>query len=138
MLMKPPARQAVAEAADIDVAVPVRLRQPEARKVQPAAIVEVELLVLVDDRAGIDRRPEVEPALRQAADDAGLGRQGHEIEQLLGGDTPPRLRHADAEIDHAAERQLERASPAITLRSSSGSGAMRSTGTRISPEKAGL
>ena len=61
-------------------------------------------------------RPEVEPALRQPADDAGLGRQRHEIEQLLlGGHGRHALRHADAEIDDAAERQLEGAAPGDDL-----------------------
>ena len=49
--------EAPAEAADVDVPVPVRLSQPEAGEIEPAAVVEVELLVLVDDRAGIDRPP---------------------------------------------------------------------------------
>ena len=102
------AREPAAEAADIDVAVPVGLREAEAGEVEAAAVVEVELLVLVDDRVGVDRRPEVEPALRQAADDAGLGGERDEVEELLlGGDGRDALRHADAEVDDAAERQLE-------------------------------
>ena len=80
MLMKPPAPASLRpKRLTLTLPCRVRLRQPEAGEVEPAAVVEVELLVLVDDGAGVERRAEVEPALRQAADDARLRRQGHEI-----------------------------------------------------------
>ena len=43
------ARETAAEAADVDVSIRVRLRHAETREVEPSAIVEVELLVLMDD-----------------------------------------------------------------------------------------
>ena len=53
----------------------VDLRHAEAGQIEPAAIVEVELLVLVHHRLRVERRAEIEPALRHAADDARLGGQ---------------------------------------------------------------
>ena len=48
MLMNPPAPASLrAEPADVDVARGVDLRHPQAGQVEPAAVVEVELLVLV-------------------------------------------------------------------------------------------
>ena len=64
MLMKPPepARRG-AEAADVDVAGAIGLRHAEAGQVETAAVVEIELLVLVQQRLGVDRGAEVQPAL---------------------------------------------------------------------------
>ena len=96
------------EAAHVDVAVGVDLRHAEARHVEAAAVVEVELLVLVDDGLGVDRRAEIEAALRHAADHARLGGEGQVVEHLLlVGDRGHTLGHADAEVDDAAHRQLE-------------------------------
>ena len=76
MLMKPPAPVSLpAEPADVDVALGVALGHAEDGEVEAAAVVEVELLVLVDHRVGVDRRAEVEARGRHAADHAGLG--GH-------------------------------------------------------------
>ena len=94
----------------------IDLRHAEAGEVEPAAVVEVELLVLRDDGARVHRRPEVEPALRQAADDPGLGGERHLLEQvLLHGDGRDGFRHADAEVDHPAHRQLAGAAPGDDL-----------------------
>ena len=106
------ARQPRTEAADVDVAVRVDLRHAEARHVEAAAVVEVELLVLVDHCIRVDRRAEVQAALRHAADHAGLGGQRHVVEYLLFvGDRRDAFGHADAEIDDAAHRQLEGTAP---------------------------
>ena len=100
-------REAVAEPADIDAALGVGLRHAETGEVQSAAIVEVELLVLGDDRRRVERRAEIEPALRYAAEDAGFGGERHLIQQVLlprhGGHG---FGHADAQIDHAAHGKL--------------------------------
>ena len=102
------AREPRTEAAHVDVAVGVDLRHAEARHVEAAAVVEVELLVLVDHGIGVDRRAEIQAALRQAADDAGLGGQRHVVEHLLFvGDLGDTFGHADAEVDDAAHRQFE-------------------------------
>ena len=54
---------------------PVGLGQTEKGEIEAAAVVEVELIGLVDDGLGIDRRAEIQTAGRHAADHAGLGRQ---------------------------------------------------------------
>ena len=57
---------------------------------------------------GVERGAEIEPALRHAADDAGLGGERQVLQHaLLGRDRGDALGHADAEIDDAARRQLE-------------------------------
>ena len=62
--------------------------------------------------SGIDGGAKVETALRNPADDPGLGGQRHEVEQLLfGGNRGNAFGHADAEIDHAAHRQFQSAAP---------------------------
>jgi hypothetical protein len=48
------------------------------------------------------------------------------------------LGHADAEVDHGIWRQLQRGAAGDHLARARGQGAMRSSGTRISPAKAGL
>ena len=83
---------------------PVYLGHAEAGQIEPAAVVEVELLVLVQQRMRVDRAAEVETALRHAADHAGFGGQRQVVEHaLLGGDRRDDLRHADAEVDDTAE-----------------------------------
>jgi hypothetical protein len=77
------AGETAVEQADIDVAAAIDLGHAEAGQIQAAAVVKIEHLVLVDDGFGIDRRAEIEAALRNPADDAGLGRQGHKVEQLF-------------------------------------------------------
>ena len=72
-----------AELADIEVAVPVDLGEPEEGRVQAAAVVEVELVGLVDDRLGIGGRAKIDAAGRYAADDAGLGGQRDEVDDLF-------------------------------------------------------
>ena len=88
-----------------------------------AAVVEVELLVLGDDRARVDGGAEVEPALRQAADDPGLGGERDLLEEVLllataataSGMPMPRLTTPPIGSSKAQRR-------AMTLRSSSGQG----------------
>src|SRR6516162_2223737 len=72
-----------AEPADIDVSIRVRLRHAEACEIEPAAVIEVELLVLLDNSFCIERRSEIESALRYAADDSGLRGQRHVFEDVL-------------------------------------------------------
>ena len=67
------------EAADVDVSLRIGLRHAETGEVETSAIVEVELLVLLDDGFGIECRAEVEPTLRNTADDPGLGRRASHI-----------------------------------------------------------
>src|SRR4029453_18447718 len=74
------AGQSRTEAADVDVAEAVYFGHAQAGQVEPAAVVEVELLVLVQQRLRVDRGAEVQPALRHAADHAGLGGERQVIE----------------------------------------------------------
>src|SRR4029453_14304085 len=53
-----------AEATDVDVAVGVDLSHPKTRHVKPAAIVEIELLALLDNGVGIHCSSEIKTALR--------------------------------------------------------------------------
>src|SRR5262249_19599757 len=106
------AREPASEPADIDVSIGVRLRHAQACEIEPAAIVKVELLILLDDGLRLERRSEIEPALRYAADDSGLCRQRPIFENaLLRRDCGDPFRHADAQIHHAPERQLKSTAP---------------------------
>jgi len=97
------AGQLGAETADVHVALRIRLGHAEYRDVQPAAVVEVELLVLVDDSLGVHRRAEIEACHRDAADHAGFGNQGDElVHPLLCGNCRLALRHPDAECPRTA------------------------------------
>ena len=105
-----------AEAADIDIAGRIRLRHAETSEVETAAVVKIELLILMHDGIRIERGAKIEPALRHSADDAGLGGQGKVLQHMLfGRDRGNPFRHADAEIDDAAGRQLERTAPRDNL-----------------------
>ena len=103
MLMKPPAPASRGpNLLTLRLPCAVGLRQAEEGDVEPAAVVEVELVRLVDDRLGVHRGAEVEAAGRDAADDAGLGGQREQVDDpLLGGDGGDALGHADAEVDDA-------------------------------------
>lgn len=96
--------------------VPAKTRHAEAGQVEPAAVVEIKLLVLVQQRLRIDGRTEVQAPLRHAADHAGLGSQRQVVQHtFLGRDGTEHLGHADAEVDHAAKRQFEGAAPGNQL-----------------------
>ena len=86
----------------------IDLRQSEKGDVETAAVVEVELVGLIDHRLRVDRGAEIEPARRNAADHARLRGQRDQVDDLLLiGDCRDALRHADAEIDHAVGLELE-------------------------------
>src|ERR1700679_174697 len=106
------ARQFRTEFADVEIALPICLRKTEKRDIQPASIVKVELIRLVDNGLGIRRRAEVQTARRDAADDTRLGRHRKEIDDLLlVGDTGNTFRHADTEVDNAVRHELECSAP---------------------------
>ena len=117
MLMNPPAPASFGpKRLTLTLPSSVRLGHAEEREVEPAAVVEVELLVLVDDRLGVHRRAEVEPRGRHAADHARLGGERDElVDALLGRDRGDTLGHADAEVDDAAGPQLHGAAPGDDL-----------------------
>ena len=106
------ARQTRAELADVQIALLVRLGEAEKGRVEAAAVIEVELIGLVDDGLRVDRGTEIEPARRHAANDPRFGRQRHQIGDLfLVGDIRDAFGHADAEIDDAVGVELERRAP---------------------------
>jgi len=96
------AGQPRAEPRYVDVAFPVGLREPEERRVQTAAVVEVELIGHVDDRLCVGGRTKVATAGRDAADGAGLGGQRHQVgDLLLGGHGGDPFGDAEAEVHYA-------------------------------------
>ena len=100
------------ELAHVEVAFLVRLRESEKSGVEAAAVVEVELVRLVDDGMRIDRGTEIQAARRDTADNARLGRKREEIDDLLFvGNARDAFGHADAEIDHAVGGELESGAP---------------------------
>ena len=109
MLMKAPGPgQFGAELADVGVALAVGLGKPQEGHVKAAAVIEVELRWLVDQCFGVGGCAEIQPAGRDAADDAGFGGQGDEIQDLfLIGHTGEPFGHADAEVDDAVAAQFE-------------------------------
>ena len=68
-----------AEAADVDVARAVGLGHAEKRLIEAAAVVEIELGRLIDDRRGIGHGAKVEPGRGDAANAAGLDGQGNAV-----------------------------------------------------------
>src|SRR4051812_16750853 len=56
----PGARQARAKFAYVQIAFTVGLREPKERRVKTAAIIKVELIRLIDNGLGVDRRSEIE------------------------------------------------------------------------------
>ena len=94
----------------------VGLRHAEASHVQPAAVIKVELLILLNDGCRVQASSETQPTLRQTADHAGLGGQSNKFEYVLfGGDGGETLGHTNPEIDDAANRDLEGAAPSYDL-----------------------
>ena len=110
MLMKPPAPASLGpNLLTLRLPGAVDLGEAEKGHVETAAIVEIELIGLVDDGLGVDRRAEIDPACGDAADHARLCRQRDEVDDLLlVGDSRDAFGHADAEIDDAVRLQLER------------------------------
>jgi hypothetical protein len=106
------AGEAGPEPGNIDVALGVGLSQAEEGDVEAAAVVEVELVGLVDDRLRVDGGAEVEAPGGHAADDARLGRQRQQVDHLfLVGHAGDALRHPDPEIDDAVRPELQRRAP---------------------------
>jgi len=102
------ARQTRTEFAHVQIALTIRLREPKKGGIEAATVIEVELIGLVDHRLCVDRRAEIEPSRRHAADDARLGRKRQQICNLLFiCDVRNAFRHPNAEIDDTIHVQLE-------------------------------
>jgi hypothetical protein len=88
------------------------LGKSKTSEIEAATVIKVELLVLLNDGFGIERGPEVEPALRKASYDSGFRRERQVFENaLLGRDSRHPFRHADAQIHDTPEGQFECAAP---------------------------
>src|SRR6478672_4843149 len=86
----------------------IGLGKSEHGEIETTAIIEVELIGLVDDRLSICGSSEGETGGRNAADDPGFGRQRHEIgDALLGSNGCNTLGHPDAEIDDGVHLELK-------------------------------
>ena len=101
------ARQPRTEFRHIEIALVIRLREPQDRQIQAAPVVEIKLAWLIDDRLRVGGRAEIQAARRYAADHARLGRHREQVENsLLGRDGGNTLRHADPEVDDRVGRKL--------------------------------
>ena len=90
----------------------VRLGKTQKGCIETTAIVEIELIGLIDDGLRIGRRTEIEPSRRYASNHARFSRERHQIgDLLLIGDVRNAFRHADAEIDDAVGVELKRRAP---------------------------
>ena len=98
----------VAEFAHVEISLLIGLGQPEKAAVEPAPVIEIELIGLIDDAVCIDGRTKAQAPRRKPADDPGLGRKRDVLEDLLlMRDAGDPFRHADAEIDDAVAFELE-------------------------------
>ena len=87
----------------------VGLRHPEECLVQPTAVVEVELVRLVDDRLSIGGRTEAQTAGGHAADCARLDGECDPVQDpLLAGNRGYSLGYPDAEVHDGARLQQHR------------------------------
>ena len=106
------ARKTRPEFADIQIALLVRLGETQKCRVEPAAIIEIELVGLVDDGLCVDRGAEIESARRYPADHTRFGGHRHQIgDFFLIGDIRYAFGHANAEVDDAVGLEFERCAP---------------------------
>ena len=108
--VREPARPAhpALEGVDVDVALGVHLGERQARDVEPAAVVEVEHVGLVDHRLVVEPGAALVAGDRDAAEDALLDGQ-HELvgDALLPGDPADELADPEPEVADGAGRELE-------------------------------
>ena len=101
-----------AEAAHVDVAVLVGLRQAQEGDVEPSAVVPVEHGRLLEVCLGVARRAEEQVGPRFTAHRAGLGREGHHlVDPLVGGQPAHGVGIADAEVDDRTGDELHGRTP---------------------------
>src|SRR5260370_38871250 len=98
------AKDAPAEARDIDVPVLINLACAHERRVQAAATVEIKLAGVRDDRRRMRRDAEVDAASRHAAVNAGFDRESNPVGQPGFGDRRAATvaRNAGAKVDGIA------------------------------------
>ena len=100
----------------IQISLAIGLREPEKGCVQPAAVIKVELIGLIDNGLCVNRGSKIEPSCRHAANDARFGGKREQISNFLFvGDGCDTLGHADAEIDNAVCIKFESSTPCDDL-----------------------
>ena len=104
------------EGVDVDVALGVHLGEREAGDVEPAAVVEVEHVRLVDHRLVVEPGAALVAGDRHAAEDPLLDGQ-HELvgDPLLPGHPADQLADPEAEVADGAARELEQRAPGDDL-----------------------
>ena len=96
------------EGVDVDVALLVHLRERQAGDIEPAAVVEIEHVRLVDHRLVVEAGTALVPRDGHAAKDALLDGQHQLIgDALLPGDAADELADPEAEVADRAARELE-------------------------------
>src|SRR5260221_3172615 len=104
------------ECVDVDVALGVDLGERQARDVEPATIVEVEHVRLVDHRLVVETGAALVAGDRHAAQDALLDRQDKLVgDPLLPCHPADELADAEAEVADGAARELEQGAPGDDL-----------------------
>ena len=106
------ARKTRSEFADVQISLPVRLGETQKCCVEPAPIIEIELVGLIDDGLCVDRCAEIESAGRYPSDHTRFGGHRHQIGNFfLIGDVRYAFGHANAEVDDAVGLEFERCAP---------------------------
>ena len=99
---------AALEGVDVDVALGVDLGERQAGDIEPAAVVEVEHVRLVDHRLVVEPGPALVAGHRHAAEDALLDGQDQLVgDALFPGDPADELADPEAEVADGARRELE-------------------------------
>src|SRR5271165_3864719 len=102
-----------AEPADVDVSLPVGLGEAEKGHVDAAAVIPVKHRLVLDERFGVGRGPEVQARAGPAADSADLrGEREQRGHVFLGSDAADPIRDAVPEVDHGPRHQLHGRPPA--------------------------
>ena len=100
------------EFTDVQIALLVRLGKPEKGCIKATAIIEVELIGLIDDGLRVRRRPEIQSARGDTSDDPWFGRERDQVDDLFFVcDVCHALGHADTQIDDAVCLELECRAP---------------------------
>ena len=93
----------------VDIADFVQFRHAEAGQVQTAAVIEIELAGVIDDRQRVDRATEPQSAAGNAADQARLDGCGQLVDDaFFRRHCRYAFRHADTQVDHCLGNQFHR------------------------------